>query len=67
MRIWMYEIIIKKIEGVGSVHLDELSDRVWRASVGNVRSGPVLVVCDEVGMAYMGHPFASYLSLSVFF
>ena len=67
MRVWMYEMIIKKIEGVGSVYLDDLSDRVWKASVGNVRSGPMLVVRDGVGMAYMGHPFASYLSLSVFF
>ena len=25
----------------------------------------MLVVCDGVGMAYMGHPFASYLCLGV--
>jgi len=25
----------------------------------------MLVVCDRVGMAYMGHPFASYLCLGV--
>ena len=60
-------MIIKKIEGVGSVHLDDLSDGVWRASVGNVRSGPVLVVHDGVVMAYMGRPFASYLCLGVSF
>jgi len=56
----------KEIEGVGSVYLDDLSDRVWRASVRNVRPGPVLVVHDRVGMAHMGHPFAPYLSLGVF-
>ena len=39
--------------------LDDLSDGVRRASVRNVRSGPVLVVCDRVGVAYMGRPFAS--------
>ena len=38
----VYEM--KKIEGVGSAHLDVLSDGVWRASVGNVESGPTLVV-----------------------
>ena len=32
----------------------------------NVRPGPVLVVRDRVGMAYMGRPFAPYLSLDVF-
>ena len=48
-------------------HLDDLSDGVRRASVGNVRSGPMLVIHDGVGMAYMGHPFAPYLSLGVFF
>ena len=63
----MYEMIIKKMEGVGSVHLDDLSDGVWRASVENVLPGPMLVVRDGVGMAYMGCPFASYLSLSVCF
>ena len=31
----------------------------------NVRPGPVLVVHDGVGMAYMGCPFASYLCLGV--
>ena len=67
MRVRMYEMIIKKMEGVGSVHLDDLSDGVWRAPVGNVRPGPVLVVRDGVGMAYMGRPFAPYLSLGVFF
>ena len=40
--------------------LDDLSDGVRRASVGNVRPGPALVVRDGVGMAYMGRPFASY-------
>ena len=59
-------MIIKKIEGVGSVYLDDLSDRVWKASVGNVRPGPMLVVRDRVGVGYMGRPFASYLSLGVF-
>ena len=57
----------KEIEGVGSVHLGDLSDGVWRASVRSVRSGPVLVVRDGVGMAYMGRPFASYLCLGVSF
>ena len=60
-------MIIKKIEGVGSFYLDDLSDGVWRASVRNVQPGPTLVVRDGVGMAYMGRPFASYLSLDVFF
>ena len=61
MRVWMYEMIYKEIEGVGSVHLDDLSDGVRRASVGNVRPGPMLVVRDRVGLAYMGRPFASLL------
>ena len=52
---------------VGSVYLDDLSDGVWKATVGNVRPGPMLIVRDGVGMAYMGCPFASYLSLDVFF
>ena len=43
--------------------LDDLSDGVRRASVGNVRPGPVLVVRDGVSMACMGRPFASYLCL----
>ena len=55
-------MIYKEIEGflivftlrTGVAGLGELS-------VGNVRSGPVLVVRDGVGMAYMAHPFASYL------
>ena len=47
--------------------LDDLSDEVRRASVGNVRPRPVLVVRDGVGMAYMGHPFAPYLFLGLFF
>ena len=34
--------------------------------VGNVRPGPVLIVRDGVGMAYMGHSFASYLCLCVY-
>ena len=38
---------------------DDLSDGVRRASVGNVRPGPVLVVRDGVSVAYMGRPFAS--------
>ena len=67
MRVRMYEMIIKKMEGVGSVHLDDLSDGVWRAPVGNVRPGPMLVVRDGVSMAYLGRPFAPDLSLGVFF
>ena len=63
----MYEMIYKEIEGFGSAHFDGLCDGVWRASVGNVRPGPVLVVRDGVGMTYMGHPFASYLCLGVSF
>ena len=39
--------------------LDDLSDGVQRASVGDVRSGPMLIVRDGVGVAYMGRPFAS--------
>ena len=62
MHVWMYEMIYKEIEGVGSVYLDDLSDGVWRASVGYVRPGPVLVVHDGVGMAYMG---ASLYSLPI--
>ena len=62
----MYEMIYKEIEGVGSFYLDDLSDGVWRASVGNVRPGPMLVVHDGISMAYMGRPFAPYLSLGVF-
>ena len=42
-------------------YLDDWSDGARRASVGNVQPGPVLIVRDRVGMAYMGHPFASYL------
>ena len=38
--------------------------RFGELSVENVRPGPVLVVCDGVGMAYTGRPFASYLCLS---
>ena len=38
---------------------------LWRAPVRNVRSGPVLVVRDGVGMAHMGRPFTSYLCLGV--
>ena len=60
-------MIYKEIEGVGSVHLDDLSDGVWRASVRNVRPGPVLVVHDGVGMAYIERPFASCLCLGVSF
>ena len=63
----MYEMNYKEIEGVGSVHLDDLSDGVWRAFVKNIRLGPVLVVHDGVGMAYMGRPFASYLCIGVSF
>ena len=66
MRVWMYEMIYKEIEGVGSFYLDDSSDGVWRALVGNVRPGPMLVVHDGDDMAYMGHPFASYLSLGAF-
>ena len=66
MRVWMYEMIYKEIEGFGSAHFDGLCDGVWRASVGNVRPEPMLVVRDEVGMAYMGRPFAPYLSIGVF-
>ena len=54
-------MIYKEIEGAlvmftlmtGVAGLGELS-------VGNVRPGPVLVVRDGVGVAYMGRPFASY-------
>ena len=55
------------MEGVGSVHLDDLSGGVQRALVRNVQPRPVLVVRDGVGMAYMGRPFAPYLSLGVSF
>ena len=47
-------------------YLDDWCDRARRALVRNVRPGPVLVVRDGVGMAYMGRPFAPYLSLGVF-
>ena len=52
--------------GFDSVYLDDWSDGAQRASVGNVRPGPVLVVRDGVSMAYMGRPFAPYLFLSVY-
>ena len=52
--------------GFGNVYLDDWSDGARRASVGNVRPGPVLVVHDRVSMAYMGRPFASYLCLGVY-
>ena len=58
-------MIYKEIEGFGSAFLDDWSDGARRASVENVRPGPVLIVRDRVGMAYMGHPFASYLCLGV--
>ena len=38
---------------------DDLSDGVQRALVENVQPGPVLVIHDGVGVAYMGRPFAS--------
>ena len=47
-------------------YLEDWSDGVRRALVGNVLPGPMLVIRDRVGMAYMGRPFAPYLSLSVF-
>ena len=47
-------------------YLGDLSDGVCRASIESVRPGPVLVVRDGVGMAYMGRPFASYLCLGVY-
>ena len=40
-------------------NLDDLTDVVRRALVESVRPGPVLVVRDGVGMAYMGRPFSS--------
>ena len=46
-------------------YLDDWSDGARRASVKNVRPGPVLVIRDGVSMAYMGRPFASYLCLGV--
>ena len=49
-----------------SFYLHDLSHEVRRASVRNVRLGPMLVICDGVDMAYMGHPFAPYLSLGIF-
>jgi hypothetical protein len=39
--------------------LDDLSDRVQRASVRDVRLGPMLIVHDGVDVANMGRPFAS--------
>jgi len=66
MRVWMYEMIYNEIEGVLVVFtFDDWSGGVRRASVGNVRPGSMLVVRDGVDMAYMGCPFAPYLSLSV--
>ena len=47
-------------------YLDDWSDGARRASVGNVQPGPVLVVRDGVGMAYMGRPFTSYLCPGVY-
>ena len=58
-------MIYKERGGFGNVYLDDWSDGAWRALVGNVRPGPVLVVRDGVGMAYIGCPFASYLCLGV--
>ena len=43
MRVWMYEMIYKEIEGFGTAHLDGLSDGVQRALVENVRPGPMLI------------------------
>ena len=60
-------MIIKKLRGLVVFYLDDLSDGVWRASVGNVRLRPMLVIRDGVGMANMGCPFASYLCLGVSF
>ena len=45
--------------GMFDRNLDDLSDGVRRASIENIRPGLVLVVHDGVGVAYMGHPFAS--------
>ena len=64
MRVWMYEMIYNEIEGVLIVFT--LTTRVTgfgELSIRNVRPGPVLIVRDGVGMAYMGRPFASYLCL----
>ena len=61
MRVWMYECF-KETEGdFDSVYLGDWSDGARRASVGDVRPGPMLVARDGVGMAHMGHPLASYL------
>ena len=59
-------MIYKEIEGVGSVTLMTRVTGFGELQSENVRPGPVIIVSDEVSMAYMGHPFASYLSLCVF-
>ena len=46
--------------------LDDLSDGVRRAPIGDIRPGPMLIVRDGVSMARMRRPFAPYLSLSVY-
>ena len=59
-------MIYKEIEGVLIVFT--LTTGVMgarRASVGNVRPGPMLVVHDGVSMAHMRRPFASYLCFGV--
>ena len=54
--------VFKEIEGgFDSVYLGGWSDGALRASVEDVRLGPVLVARDGVGMAHMGCPLASYL------
>ena len=59
--------LMTRVTGFGELQLemsdqdlDDLSDGVRRALVENVLPGPVLVVRDGVGVAYMGRPFASY-------
>ena len=60
-------MIYKEIEGVLIVFTLTTGVTGFRElSVGNVRPRPMLVVHDGVDMAYMGRPFAPYLSLSVF-
>ena len=67
MRVWMYEMIYNEIEGVLVVFTLTTGVRgLGELSVRNIQPGPVLVVRDGVGMAYMGRPFAPYLSLGVF-
>ena len=58
--------VLKEIEGgFDSIYLGDWSDGARRASVEDVRLGPMLVAQDGVGMARMGCPFTSYLCLDV--